>query len=402
MKKSIVIMLLMFLIFLTGCNSNLSYINLDKGVNKEINIIKTMYTTDTNGIKEDHFKSMYEETKINFVNNNIDASIDVGKMGGEYFYSFYSSYSIEDNEGFNIFSICDDYEKKWSVTLFFDVSYYFEINDHFYVYGNEFYNNQNRTESTYIAKITKTGTLLWTKEFLYTKEVKEIFENDDNSINVFLQGDNRVKNGTIMCTLDDKGDTVSEKNIPISYFDEVTKIENGYLIMDYPRCIYKLSKDGTLISCFKYNEYNKLYRFEHVIEYNGKIYISGCTYDTSTSIELQDIKEQIHRDKWIDFDMINNEYLLNLFNGYYEATLFICDFESGNVEKLYSVQSAIGSNLYVEEDKVIWEVEKFEAISYSPTTSSYQFEIVVSVYNFIFKNKINSVVKTDKLRYLRK
>lgn len=86
----------------------------------------------------------------------------------------------------------------------------------------------------------------------------------------------------------------------------------------------------------------------------------------------------------MDYGEVTDELVLSLFKQNFKAVLLVCDNEDGELSKFYSVDAGVGSNLRIEDDKLVWEVEYFITMGYSPFTSSFTFGGVTQVYNYIF------------------
>lgn len=145
-----------------------------------------------------------------------------------------------------------------------------------------------------------------------------------------------------------------------------------------------------------------------MIEFAGQVYLSAYAIpyfeDAYRSRgEIRDILDTI--DKLEEkHEIITSEYVLSLFENHYKAVLFICDNNTYDLKTFYLVDSAMGSNFVIDNNNLIWNVEYFESMMYSPATSSFTFGGVTRVYNYIYdeRGKFVGVNKTNELRSFRR
>ena len=145
-----------------------------------------------------------------------------------------------------------------------------------------------------------------------------------------------------------------------------------------------------------------------MIEFEGQIYLSAYSIpyieDTQWGRgEIRDILDIVYKLEE-KHETVTDEYVLDLFKSHYKAVLFICDNNTSDLKTFYSVDFAIGSNFILENNNLIWNVEYFESMMYSPMTSSFTFGGVTRVYNYMYdeKGQFVGVNKTDELRVFRR
>ena len=175
--------------------------------------------------------------------------------------------------------------------------------------------------------------------------------------------------------------------------NEITETTDGYLVhlinREYNAKFVKINKDGILQQEFSYEfstsceAENYKYFFTNMIEFEGKLYLSGYSVPSSSngSSGVEKIIDQLMQ---MDYGEVTDELVLSLFKQNFKAVLLVCDNEDGELSKFYSVDAGVGSNLRIEDDKLVWEVEYFITMGYLPFTSSFTFGGVTQVYNYIF------------------
>ena len=144
-----------------------------------------------------------------------------------------------------------------------------------------------------------------------------------------------------------------------------------------------------------------------MIEFNDKLYLSGFmvpVYNTSYSSNRQDMHKILDILHKMDYEKITSDYVLDLFKENYTSVLFVCNNNDGDLNLFYKVDFSQGAKLSIENDKLIWEVESFNSMIYSPFTSSFTFGGTLKVYEYIYdeEGRILDVYLTDELREYRR
>lgn len=194
--------------------------------------------------------------------------------------------------------------------------------------------------------------------------------------------------------------------------ENVVKLEDYYLVYLKDRNLNtkfaKVNFDGSLEYEITYHDEKYRYFFTDMIEFNGEVYLSAYAlpYFDDTIYGWGEIKGILDTIRKLEekHETVIDGYVLDLFKNYYKAVLLICDKNSGNLKTFYSVDSAIGSNFILENNNLIWNVEYFESMMYSPATSSFTFGGVTQVYNYMYDEKGHfvGINKTDELRVFRR
>lgn len=334
-------------------------------------------------------------------------------------YYDYESYRVENDYHTldctkYIFTKYEDGNECWNLDIYYSIDGYIEKDDYLIVYGNQLsYYSTEYARKTYITKVSIGGKIIWQQEFEDSNRFYKIIINNDDSLTVFTNKTFQTAHLTIY-NLNSNGVIIdSFENYFKDYrVENVVKLKEYYLVYledrDLNAKFAKINYEGTLETEISYQDEKYRYFFTSMIEFEGQIYLSAYAFpyydDTYYDCgEISDIIDIILKNEKNN-ETITNEYVLNLFKNYYKAVLFICDKNSGDLKTFYSVDSAIGSNFLVENDNLIWEVEYFKSMMYSPATSSFTFGGVTQVYNYMYdeRGQFVGVNKTDELRVFRR
>lgn len=324
-----------------------------------------------------------------------------------------------DNETYDftkyIFKKYENGKECWSLDIYYAITGYIEKDDYLIIYGSElYYYSTEVTKKTYITKVSSNGLIIWQQEFNDAKRFYRIIINDDDSLIVFT---NKTSNNSylIIYHLDSNGVIIDSFE---NYFQDyqvkdVVKLEEFYLVYlqdENMNCKFaKVCFDGRLEDEICYHDANYVYFFTDMIEYEGQVYLSAYTVpyyedmNSGSRAEIRYILDSVFKLEEND-SIVTDEYVLNLFKNQYKAVLLICDKSNGNLNTFYSVDGGVGSNLIIQNDNLIWNVEYFESMMFSPLTSSYTFGGVTQIYNYIFDElgQFIGVNKTDELRIFRR
>lgn len=334
-------------------------------------------------------------------------------------YYMYDSYRIINDDQTSdwtkyIFTKYEDGKECWNLDIYYSIDGYIEKDDYLIVYGSQLlYYSTEFAKKTYITKVTTDGLIIWQQEFEDSDRFYRIIINDDDSLIAFTNKTANLSNLKIY-NLNQNGVILdSFENYFKDYqVENVVKLKEYYLIYLEDRNLNtkfaKINFDGSLESEISYHDEKYRYFFTDMIEFEGQVYLSAYAipYIEDTYYgrgEIRDILDTIDKLEQ-KYETITDEYVLSLFKNHYEAVLFICDKNSGDLKTLYSVDSVIGSNFIIENNNLIWNVEYFESMMYSPATSSFTFGGVTQVYNYMYnkKGQFIGVNKTDELRVFRR
>lgn len=306
----------------------------------------------------------------------------------------------------------EDEKVCWNLDIYYSIDGYIEKDDYLLVYGDQLhYYSTEYAKKTYITKVSTDGVIIWQQEFNDSNRFYEIFINNDDSITAFINKTYKLTYLKIY-NLDSNGVIIDSSENYFNYYQvkNVVKLKEYYLIYLEDKNLNtkfaKINFDGTLESEISYHDEKYKYLFTDMIEFNGQVFLSAYAVPYfEDSIygrgEISKIYDIVHE---MDYENVTNEYVLSLFKNHYKAVLFICDNNSGDLKTFYSVDSAIGSNFIIENNNLIWNVEYFESMMYSPATSSFTFGGVTQVYNYIYdeRGQFVGVNKTDELRIFRR
>ncbi len=336
-------------------------------------------------------------------------------------YYKYDEYMVVNNEQEldctkYIFTKYEDGKKCWNLDIYYSIDGYIEKENYLIVYGKQlFYYSTRYPSKTYITKISTDGKIVWQQEFEDSNRFYKIIINNDNSLTAFanktFQTDylkiyNLNSNGIITDNF--------ENNFNNYRIENIIKLKEYYLVYledrDLNTKFVKINFDGTLEFEISYYDEKYRYFFNDVIEFGGQVYLSAYSlpyfdfdnmyYGRGETIGILDtIFELVKK-----HELITDEYILSLFKNHYKAVLFICDNNNGDLKTFYSVDSAIGSSFIIENNNLIWNVEYFESMMYSPATSSFTFGGVTRIYNYIYddKGQFIGINKLDQLKVFRR
>lgn len=333
-------------------------------------------------------------------------------------YYKYNSYKVINDDRTSdctkyILTKYDDGKECWNLDIYYSIDGYLEKDDYLLVYGNQLnYYSTEYAKKTYITKISTDGVIIWQQEFENSNRFYKLFINNDDTITAFINKTYQTSylkiynlnlNGTIINN--------SENHFEDYQIENVVKLKECYLLYLEDRNLNtkfaKINSNGNLESEINYYDERYRYFFTDMIEFEGQVYLSAYAIpyfeDTYRDRgEIRDILDTIDKLEQ-KHETITDEYVLSLFENHYKAVLLICD-NNGDLKTFYSVDSAIGSNFIKENDNLIWNVEYFQSMIYSPATSSFTFGGVTQVYNYMYdkKGQFVGVNRTDELRIFRR
>ena len=334
-------------------------------------------------------------------------------------YYDYDSYIVEnDNHTLDctkyIFTKYEDGKECWNLDIYYRIDGYIEKDNYLLVYGNQlFYYSTEYGEKTFITKVSTDGKIIWQQEFDDSIRIYDISLNSNDSITAFI---NKSRQFTYLKIYNLNPDGViidcAENYFQDYQVENVVKLEDYYLVYLKDRNLNtkfaKVNFDGSLEYEITYHDEKYRYFFIDMIEFNGEVYLSAYAlpYFDDTIYGWGEIKGILDTIRKLaeKHETITNEYVLNLFKNHYKAVLFICDNNTSDLKTFYSVDFAIGSNFILENNNLIWNVEYFESMMYSPATSSFTFGGVTQVYNYMYDEKGHfvGINKTDELRVFRR
>lgn len=329
---------------------------------------------------------------------------------------YYDYRSYDDTSDYikTVFSKYENNVQKWNIELYYYIDGFKEYNNYLIVYGHQlsYYSTEN-LEKAYVTKINNAGEIIWQHEFLDSSKFYNIFVNTDNTLTVFLN--KTYKSSYLkMYHIGNNGEVSlkNEKYFDGGYIKNIAKLNNDYLAYitytDYDSQFIKINNEGNIDNEFTYEDEKYRYFFTDMIEYNGKLYLSaysvpyfdGHVYERRETWEITNIMKTMYYNN----EKITDEFVLSLFNEKYKAVLFVCDNESGKLTDFYTANSAIGAELHIEDNNLIWNVEYFKTMMFSPLTSSFTYGGVTEVHDYIYDNNgiLLGTINTEELRIFRR
>lgn len=328
-------------------------------------------------------------------------------------YDYTSKSKNEDGTYTYVFRKYNEEVEEWSIDINHPINGFKEFSDSILVFGGYNYNSLSEySPKVFITKLNKNGNIIWKKDFADSYRLYDMFFNDEN-YTIFLNQSSNKKNFKII-KLDCIGNIVSE-NVYYNEFDidntRIINLKNYYLayVKNYygKHTFIKINYDGSVENSFNYTDEKYFYHFTDMIEVNGKLYLSGYSYPVSdykyhsNRDELYNIIETVSK---MEYEKVTPDYILELFKENYKAILFECNNEDGELKLFYIVDSSLGWKFTIEDGNLIWEVETFNNMFFSPYTSSFTFGGSTKVYQYLIDTNGNLVEINDtgELREFRR
>ena len=276
-----------------------------------------------------------------------------------------------------------------------------------------------KDEQYFIVAINpNTGELINTIEFKNSEKTEvgiNVIKNDDGSY-TFIS---RITGGLCLMTFDLEGNILSAYKEDYTGYEinSATKYDDGLLLLasksnrvnDHiikTQVIIKIDKMGKKLAEYSYENDKYNYYITDIIAYNDKIYLS--TYfvpkeDTENTMAIGEVPSI-----WeyaINNHLFDDGDLTEQFRKNYYASLLVCDHFDGKPNAFYTVKSAIGASLSINnEGKLVWNVENIEKVVFSLGTSSFTYGGTTEVYEYIFneKGKLENIIDTNEVSIFRR
>ena len=170
--------------------------------------------------------------------------------------------------------------------------------------------------------------------------------------------------------------------------------------------ILKMDLEGNISDDFisSYETEDTKYSIDDMIEYGGQLYLSTGALPKdywNGNNEFAEISEYLKTHETSDY-YIPDEVLTPIMQKYNNAVLLVCDTESGEPKRFYSVSGACTGKLSVNDSgEMEWEVAKIISTQFSPYTSSHSIGGKCRVYRYVFdpSGKLIKQDNTGEIRY---
>lgn len=253
----------------------------------------------------------------------------------------------------------------------------------------------------WIEKYDENGKFVWRKRLNYNLDkvyVSQILEDDDGNYVVISRGDS-----TTLCFgrySPDGEELYVNKNEMGQYgIWKSAHFGDGYVIQlgshigttggEYSK-IAMLDHDGNITDTFSYDSDNYKYYIEEMMEFNGKLYISGYSvpklkdHDQSGAWgEIYGVLHSFYEEGM--FLEIPEDKLTERLQENYTAILLVCDPNDGTPKEFYSVRGSLGGKLSKKgSESLMWDVKGIMAAEHSFATSSYTVKGTSFVFRYTF------------------
>lgn len=288
-------------------------------------------------------------------------------------------------------------ELLWQVVIVdYYVTGYDVFSDGVLVYGSDWASSTNGYNRAWISKINPNGQLIWIhclEPDLKYEDSVAAFEQDDGSFITISRGNL----GDYLCwrRCDHTGTVLQFKKNKMDRFgiDQVIQTQEGFLahifdVYGTEEKLVRIGQDGSVIELFSYDTDDIRYYIKHMIEFNGKIYLSAYACEKSERLgrdsELAPVLDYLF-DRELPYAKISSEELTPLVRNCYTAILLACDLDTGKPETFYSADGSLGGHLRIDaKGNLLWDVESLAYTSFSPYTSAYTIKGSCYIYRYTF------------------
>ena len=272
----------------------------------------------------------------------------------------------------------------------------------------------DNTTRYYIGFIDNDGTFKWgivPDHGFQFENIWSVLDNGDGTIAVISEGDYNYlclsrydKDGNETCFK--KNETGSHKVYKASRFKDdyiiygvMNRDETEYFIL-------KMDQEGNISDSFisSYETNDMKYSINNMIEYGEQLYLSADALPKdywNGNNEFAEISEYFKSHEMSDY-YIPDEVLTPIVQKYNNAVLLVCDTESGEPKKFYSVSGARTGKLSVnDKGEMEWEVARIISTHFSPYTSSSSIGGKCRIYRYVFdqSGEIIRQEDTGKIQY---
>ncbi|MCR5808312.1 MAG: hypothetical protein K6G56_01980 [Clostridiales bacterium] len=249
------------------------------------------------------------------------------------------------------------------------------------------YSGPSYVTHTTLTRIDGNGNVLWKKPLGETDETfcAALYEAD-GGFAVFGR-----KDGSFRFTrLDMDGNTVLRK-VTKGFTKGILNAahyKDGYLIQLFDRMrgefasFAKVGADGCVTEEYSFSAKDEEYHIADMIEYGGRIYLSGYAvpYDTESEYGSPGMRDQLMpimlycAKKMSETGVNDIPELTRMMQEHYTAMLLRIEPEDGSTEDFCEVKGGFGGRLGVDENGLLtWEVCGISCMEYSPATNAFSF-----------------------------
>ncbi len=253
----------------------------------------------------------------------------------------------------------------------------------------------NREYTIRLGLINEDSTQAWVKQYQcpYPEpQIVDLLCEDDEIILFVTQWSTSVfPNDTYwVLTVDLEGNRINEETIQYFYgfngFSEAVRVGDSYLMNSRDHGLVRTN--GNQIEMLKeFGDDDWEYQFTGMVKFNGLVYLTGTKmprYHNRPEGNAYDnfVKENA-KDGSISDEAVEEFYMNN-----HAAVLMICDPKTGEPQSFYTIPGASGGNLYVDGDRLNWEVNRYSEIE--------------SIYmeNYYLTSMILAEISADKWQYV--
>lgn len=303
----------------------------------------------------------------------------------------------------------------------FEILGYDVVSDGYIVYGtapsfNEYY--------PWITKIDKNGNILWKQQIsdeFHHESVNKVIENADGSYAVMSR-----KDFDYFCltqyTKDGKKILYKATEIGNYGIWNAARLGDGYVVQigsyipSEHANIIKVDRKGNVTNFFTYASDDCEYYITDMIEFNGSLYLSAYVVPKFYDEKFQNVVGVGELTRMLSyvfdnyrtedgFKEVPTEALTSLARESYNAILLKCDPKTGALKEFYSVKGSLGGKLYLNESGgLLWDVESFISVKFSPVSNSYTFFGTCEVFRYAFdrSGELIGQIKTDEITEYRR
>ena len=295
----------------------------------------------------------------------------------------------------------------------------YPVSDGVIVHWQDDFTSTEEFRYVWIAKIDEDGNHLWTRklenDFQRFEHLAAVLENPNETYAVITSGDN---NDLCLTQFTSWGREIHSQKIEIGnrQINIAKHFGDGYaVVLDYDNASEKpniliMDYAGNVTSSFTHSEDGMYYCITDMIDFNGKLYLSGYAVPkegnqneiTGTRHELLSVSEYLIQN---NLQKISSEELTPMIRENYTAILIACNPSTGKMQDFYSVKGSLGGMLSVSDfGTLAWNVESITTTFYSPYTSSFTYSGSCYVFQYVFGPNGNLIgqKKSDKVTSFRR
>lgn len=334
------------------------------------------------------------------------------------------SYEIQITEKRNQESGYDEFEKSivecyesseltWTAEISdFAVQRCFHIAEGTVVWGYENLPMRSTADTyrwiSWLGLVNDQGTVLWTKPLEHGFEqeyIAGVVDNGDGTLAVISCGSlSELVLSQYDLTGKERSSFTNDSFTNGAAMDAI-RVEDGYLVRveqsreKYRAHMVRIDRKANVLEAYDYESEDELYYLTAMIQYGGKIYLSGYTVprqentDGSRSSEILNIWKRIMEKGPGDPEI--NEWLTPLARANYTAILLVCDSDIGKPQAFWSVEGSLGGALSVNgAGELEWDVESIES-TFTSAFSSFSIGGTCKVFRYIFDAKGSLLEQKD-------